>query len=109
MTVGELLDAFRGTWKGKGAKKLPIQHQKEEWENAFELIREENVYTIFVVDSERKLKGFVRLQDLIRSDPEAQLSEILDTDVISVHTYEDQEEVAELAQKYDLVSISGYR
>jgi len=105
MTVGELLDAFRGGWKTAKAARVPVIAAKPEWENAYELIREENIYSIFVVDNDRKLKGFVRLQDILRSDSETRLSEILDTDVISVLTGEDQEEVAELAQKYDLVSI----
>ncbi len=102
-TVGEVLDAFRGGWKEAGTTLKP--RLQADWETAYELIREENVYSIFVVDEKRKLEGFVRLQDLIRSNPTSRLSEILETDVIKVHTDEDQEEVADLAQKYDLVSI----
>ena len=103
-TVGEVLDAFRGGWKG--VPSLPMEAQaRTDWETAYELIREENVYLIFVVDDKRKLEGSVRLQDLIRSDPASPLSQVLETDVISVRTDEDQEEVADLAQKYDLVSI----
>lgn len=105
MTVGELLDAFRGSWKRAEASEFRIQPIKPEWENAYELIREENVYTIYVVDRDRRLKGYVRLQDLLRADPKSQLSELLNTDVISVRTGEDQEDVAEMAHKYDMVSI----
>lgn len=103
-TVGEVLSAFRGTWKANQTEQLAPQ-VRADWETAYELIREENIYSIFVVDENRKLEGFVRLQDLLRSDPSLPLSEILDTDVIAVRTDEDQEEVADLAQKYDLVSI----
>jgi magnesium transporter len=105
MTVGELLDAFRGSWKRSDALELPLQPAKPEWENAYELIREENVYTIYVVDEDRRLKGYVRLQDLLRADPQCPLSELLNTDVISVRTGEDQENVAEMVHKYDMASI----
>lgn len=101
MTVGEVLEAFRGNWKSDSSN----SSVRPEWETAYELIRQENIYSIYVVDDHNKLKGYVRLQDLIRSEPSLHLSDILERDFISVSTDEDQEAVAALAQKYDLVSI----
>ncbi|MDW7681439.1 MAG: magnesium transporter, partial [bacterium] len=51
------------------------------------------------------LVGIVSLQKLILASAETSVSEIMDRDVISVKTEVDQEEVANIVKKYDLVSI----
>jgi magnesium transporter len=65
----------------------------------------ENLYYIWVVDDFERLAGLVSLKDLLLESPERKISEIMDTEVISVQTDTDQEEVARLVKKYDLVSI----
>ncbi|NOZ61738.1 MAG: magnesium transporter [Calditrichaeota bacterium] len=65
----------------------------------------EDLYNIWVVDENNKLAGTVTLKDLILADSETVISEIMDTDVISVTPDVDQEEVARITQKYDLVSL----
>lgn len=105
MTIREVLYAFRGTWKPEKSTPGTQLPSEVALRAAYEMIREENVYSIFVVDKENRLKGFVRLQDLICARPSTQLSEILDEEVIYVYTDEDQEQVADMARKYDLVSI----
>jgi len=65
----------------------------------------EMVYYLYVVDAERHLVGVVSLRRLVASDPQARLAEIMDTDVIRVSSDTDQEEVARLIAKYDLLGI----
>ncbi|WP_051185205.1 magnesium transporter [Desulfatiglans anilini] len=65
----------------------------------------ENVYFIWVVDDFDRLVGVVSLKDLVLEPPDRKISDIMNTEVISVHVRTDQEEVARLVTKYDLVSI----
>jgi magnesium transporter len=62
-------------------------------------------YTVYVVDSGSRLVGTLGLQDLIVADGRTRVGEIMDSDVVSVHPAEDQEQVARLIAKYNLVSI----
>lgn len=79
-------------------------------QEAIDRIREkredvENLYYIFVMDNSDKLVGVVSLKDLVLASEATQVSEIMDPEVISVNVHVDQEEVAHLFKKYDLVSI----
>jgi magnesium transporter len=65
----------------------------------------ENLYHIWVIDSDGKLVGVVSIKDLLLEPPEKKIKEIMNPDVIYVNVYTDQEEVARLFKKYDLVSI----
>ena len=65
----------------------------------------ENVYHVFVVDTAGRLAGVVSLKDLVLAEPTARVAEIMNPEVISVHVSRDQEEVAHLFKKYDLISI----
>ncbi len=65
----------------------------------------ENLYYIWVVDDFERLAGLVSLKDLLLESPERKISEIMYTEVISAQTNTDQEEVARLVKKYNLVSI----
>ena len=65
----------------------------------------ENISNVFVVDSARRLKGVVSLDKLILASPTTRIIEIADTDPLKVSTDMDQEEVAKIFQKYDLVTM----
>ncbi len=65
----------------------------------------ETIYTCFVVSSDRKLEGVVTVKDLLLSDDEAVISDIMDTNVIHVTTTDDQEEVSALFSDYDLLAV----
>ena len=78
--------------------------------DAIETIREkrrevENLYYLWVVDDFERLVGVISLKDLVLEPPSGKISEIMNPDVISVHVRMDQEEVAQLVKKYDLVNI----
>lgn len=66
---------------------------------------EEDFFTLYVLDRHARLIGLVDLKALILADPEQTIEEIMDRSVISVRATADQEEVAQLLQRYDLVSL----
>ena len=68
-------------------------------------VDKETIYTCYVTDSKRKLKGYVTVKDLLLADENAEIREIMEDNVISVNTHEDKEVVADLFQKYDLVVL----
>ncbi|MBE9114967.1 magnesium transporter [Lusitaniella coriacea LEGE 07157] len=68
--------------------------------NASELI-----YYLYVTNASRQLMGIVSLRDLVVSAPDKTLGEIMTRDVVCVHTNTDQEEVARLIQRYDLLAL----
>jgi len=66
---------------------------------------EEGSFEVFVIDSHRHLVGMVPLRRLLTADPASVLSAIANADVVTVAPETDQEEVARIVDKYDLVAI----
>ncbi|MFV0499868.1 MAG: magnesium transporter [Bacilli bacterium] len=60
---------------------------------------------IYIVDANKKLVGHITLKELVLSHSSTIISEIMDTFVVSVKASDDQEDVADLVQKYDLSAI----
>lgn len=69
-------------------------------------LNKETIDTCFVIDNYRKLKGTITIKDLILSNEDILISNIMDKNTISVKTCEDQEKVASLFKEYDLVSMA---
>jgi magnesium transporter len=65
----------------------------------------EDFYTVFVVDTERRLLGTLRLDDLVIADPSSLVGELVEAPVATVHPGVDQEEVGRLISRYNLASI----
>jgi len=65
----------------------------------------ETIYYLYVTDASRSLKGIVSLRDLVTSQPQQTLDEIMARDVVCVHTDTDQEDVARLIQRYDFLAV----
>lgn len=65
----------------------------------------EDLYYLWVVNDSGKLLGVISLKDLVLEPPYRRINEIMNPEVISVNVNRDQEEVAYLVKKYDLVSI----
>ncbi|MGB5596799.1 MAG: magnesium transporter [Crocosphaera sp.] len=65
----------------------------------------EVVYSLYVTDAFRHLVGIVSLRDLVLSSPDVTLGEIMAKDIVSVNTKDDQEEVARVIQRYDLLAV----
>ena len=68
-------------------------------------IDKETIYTCYVTGKDKRLQGIVTAKDLLISDPDTPLSEIMDENVIAVHTHDDKEEVAMKLDKYDFLAI----
>jgi magnesium transporter len=66
----------------------------------------EPIYSVFVVDDAGTLVGSVSLKRLLLSPSTARVRDVMDSDVISVTTDVDQEEVARIMERYDLVSLA---
>ena len=67
-------------------------------------IHKETIYTCYVLEN-RKLIGIVSAKDLMTLDDETTIEEIMETEIISVCTHTDQEEVARLFSKYDFLAV----
>ena len=62
-------------------------------------------FYLYVVDEYGKLVGVSSLRQLVVTPPELQLRDFMATDVISVRTQRDQEEVAKLVARYDFLAV----
>ena len=70
-------------------------------------VDKETIYTCYVMTKDRKLMGIVTVKDLLLAeDDEMLISDLmLDTELISVSTHTDQEEVARIFSKYDFLAL----
>ncbi|TLM78093.1 MAG: magnesium transporter [Actinobacteria bacterium] len=82
MTVGEVIDHLR-----EGAA-----------EN-------ESIYYVYVTGEDGRLTGVLSLRDLIVSAPETPVPDIAERELFTVGPDDDQEDVAELMGKYDLLAM----
>lgn len=60
---------------------------------------------LYIIDNNRKLMGVVSYRDLILSEAEDKIKDLMYTRVVKVEAETDQEEVAKLISQYDFVSI----
>ena len=68
-------------------------------------VDKETIYTCYVT-KDRKLLGIVTVKDLLLAeDDEMLISDLMITDLISVNTLTDQEEVARIFSKYDFIAL----
>ncbi|MEA4912149.1 MAG: magnesium transporter [Oscillospiraceae bacterium] len=68
-------------------------------------VDKETIYTCYVTDRNRKLDGLITVKDLLLSDYEAIVGDIMEENVISVGTHDDQEEVANQFAKYGFMAM----
>lgn len=77
---------------------------------ALDLIRDaaidkETIYTCYVTDASRHLTGAVSLKNILLAEEKTLIRDLMNPQVISVGTHEDQEVAAKLFQKYDLIAM----
>lgn len=77
---------------------------------AFDYIRKygpdkETIYTCYVTDNDRHLQGVLTVKDLLLAKSDDIVGDLMETNVISAVTTDDQEEVAKTFTKYDLTSL----
>ncbi|NQS98428.1 MAG: magnesium transporter [candidate division Zixibacteria bacterium] len=66
--------------------------------------RVDDIYAIWVVDSDGVLRGSVTLKNLILAEPNTRVGSLMDSDVRPVVVDMDQEEVVHIMRRYDLVA-----
>lgn len=108
--IKELLSYDEDTAGGLMAKELfRVDEESTVRECLVELRKQaeevDEVYYIYVVDSENKLVGTLSLKALLIATAQTKAKNICNTDVISVQVAEKSEEVALMMQKYDLVAL----
>lgn len=65
----------------------------------------ETVYTNYITDASNHLEGIISLRKLVIADGDELLEEIMDTDIVYIHTDDDQEEVASIFKKYGFLAL----
>ncbi|MGD6965285.1 magnesium transporter [Rossellomorea vietnamensis] len=65
----------------------------------------ETIYYIFVVDETKRLAGVISLRDLIISDDDVMIAEVMSDRVVSVSVGEDQEAVARTMRDYNFLAL----
>jgi len=78
--------------------------------DAFDRIRKigedkETIYTCYVTSKDRKLLGVITVREMLLSPYEAVIGEIMDDNVISATTTDDQETVAKMFNRYDFIAL----
>lgn len=68
-------------------------------------VDKETIDTCYVINNNRKLEGIISLRKIILSRHDRTIEDIMDQNVISVHTLDDQEKVAFMFKKYDLYTM----
>ena len=68
-------------------------------------VDKETINTCYVIDENRKLEGIVSLRKLIINEDETVIKDIMQTNIISINTHLDQEEIASIIKKYDLLVV----
>lgn len=67
-------------------------------------IHKETIYTCYILEA-RKLIGIITAKDLLTAETDTVIEELMETEIISVSTFDDKEEVARLFSRYDLLAI----
>ena len=76
-----------------------IEHIRRTGENS------ESVYTCYVTDAGRRLEGVLTIKELLLAQDEQLIADLMETDVITAETTEDQEEAVARMMKYDFISL----
>ena len=97
--------ALMTTEVAKLGERLKVREALEELSRQSENL--ETIYYLYIVDDDDQLRGIVSGRQLVSAlgKPETRLSDLMETDVISVLVTEDQESVAEKVERYDLLAI----
>lgn len=68
-------------------------------------VDKETIYTCYVNDDNNRLIGITTVKDLLLAEDDDLVRDMMEENVISVHTLADQEEVAQLFSNYDFLAL----
>lgn len=65
----------------------------------------DTIYYLYLTDEKEQITGEVSLRDLVVSEPDVKLGEIMNREVIHVHDYEKIDSITEIISKYSLLAL----
>ena len=65
----------------------------------------ESLYSLFVVDANNVLKGIITMRDLLVTDPQMPLEQVMNTDLNSVNDYDGLDAISGIVSKYNLLAV----
>ncbi len=68
-------------------------------------VDKETIYTCYVTDENNRLIGITTVKDLLLAEDDDTVKDMMEENVISVHTLDDQEQVAQLFSNYDFLAL----
>ena len=68
-------------------------------------VDKETIYTCYVNDENNKLIGITTVKDLLLANDDDYVRDLMEENVISVHTLDDQEKVAQMFSNYDFLAL----
>ena len=98
-SVGSIMTAEFTDLKQSMTVAQAIAHIRRTGENS------ESVYTCYVTDAGRRLEGVLTIKELLLAQDEQLIADLMETDVITAETTEDQEEAVARILKYDFISL----
>lgn len=108
--VKELMDYSEGTAGSLMTTEMITMPPHFTAQQAIDRLREiapsvENVYYVFITDSEEHLLGVMSLRELIIATPDAMLESIMRRNLLTLKPDDDFEEVLEVTVKYNLLAV----
>ena len=109
--IADLLEYDEDTAGGLMAKELVKVNENWNVQTCLKEISSQSeeideIYYVYVVDDDNILKGVLSLSRLIQKPTHSKVKELINEDIQSVKTDTSQEEVAQIMEKYDLVSYN---
>jgi magnesium transporter len=109
-SVGELLSYGEETAGGIMGTELLAVRESASLADVTEEVRRnaeivEPVYVVYIVDDAGRLLGLLSLKQLLLYPADVPIGKVMETDLVTVDPYMDQEEVARIMERYDLVSL----
>ena len=98
-SVGSIMTAEFTDLKQNMTVAQAIAHIRRTGENS------ESIYTCYVTDAGRRLEGVLSIRDLLLAKDDQLVGDLMESDVITAETTEDQEEAVSRMMKYDFVSL----
>ena len=98
-SVGSIMTAEFTDPKQSMTVAQAIAHIRRTGENS------ESVYTCYVTDAGRRLEGVLTIKELLLAQDEQLIADLMETDVITAETTEDQEEAVARMMRYDFISL----
>ncbi|MDI6711092.1 MAG: magnesium transporter [Bacillota bacterium] len=108
--VQELLEYGADTAGGIMTTELVAINKDVSAEEAINTLRRaaaqaETIYYVYVVNDRHQLVGVISLRELIMAPPGVPVRDVMQTNVISVNVATDQEDVARVVAKYDILAV----